>query len=330
MTMAGLEAVRSAALAGLVRKASEYADVTPGVVGQGVDRVLPVLPELSRVLPGRGLRRGSTIAVATGRSAWPAGGSSLVLALLAEASRRGSWCAVVGLPTFGAVAATEVGVALDRLALVPDPGPEWPTVVAALIDGVDVVVVAVPAAISAAIVGRLAARARQRGSVLVPYGRWTGADVTLEVLRGVWEGLGQGQGRLRCRQVAILARGRGSAARSKEITIWMPASSGGFGAGAAIHPPVGPPVRRQEVQRDHDPVEGGAGQRRPAGGRPLLTLLPGADPSAEPSSTVDDAGGGGGGGADGTVGSGAGADAGVADGAGGDADGDDGGVGEAV
>ena len=34
-----------------------------------LDRVLPVLPELSRLLPGRGLRRGSTIAVATGPAA---------------------------------------------------------------------------------------------------------------------------------------------------------------------------------------------------------------------------------------------------------------------
>lgn len=224
--MAGLEAVRSAVQAGLVRRASDYADP---VSVAGVDRVLPVLPELSRVLPGRGLRRGSTIAVSTGRSAWPAGGSSLVLALLSSASRAGSWCAVVGVPTFGAVAATEVGISLDRLALVPYPGPEWPTVVAALIDGVDVVVAAVPPSVPASIAGRLAARARQRGSVLVPYGLWEGADVTLRVIRGVWEGLGQGRGRLRCRQVTIAARGRGAAARPKEVTVWMPAASGAFG-----------------------------------------------------------------------------------------------------
>jgi len=222
--MAGLEAVRSAVQAGLVRRASDGAGT-----GLGVDRVLPVLPELSRVLPGRGLRRGSTIAVATGRSAWPAGGSSLVLALLAEASRSGSWCAVVGVPTFGAVAATEVGIALDRLVLVPNPGPEWPTVVAALIDGVDVVVTSVPTAISPPIASRLAARVRQRGSVLVPYGRWDGADVTLRVVRGMWEGLGQGRGRLRCRQLEIVVQGRGAAVRPKEITVWMPSASGGFG-----------------------------------------------------------------------------------------------------
>jgi hypothetical protein len=233
--MAGLEAVRSAALAGLVRRASDYADDATGPAGgQGIHRVLPVLPELSRMLPGRGLRRGSTIAVSAGSR--PAGSTSLMLALLVEASRSGSWCAVVGVPTFGAVAAAQAGIALDRLALVPYPGPEWPTVVAALIDGVDVVVTAVPTAISASIASRLVARARQRGCVLVPYGRWEGADVTLQVVHGMWEGLGQGRGRLRCRHLSISARGRGAASRPKEVKILMPAPTGRLGGTASGTP----------------------------------------------------------------------------------------------
>ncbi|MEU4780617.1 hypothetical protein [Micromonospora sp. NPDC023633] len=213
--MAGRMVVGSAALAGLVRPAS-----APDPAGG--HRLLPVAPELTGLLPNRGLRRGSTIAVATGQPPRRSGGTSLVLALLAEASRAGSWCAVVGVPTFGAGAAAELGIALDRLALVPHPGPEWATVIAALIDGVDVVVTAVPTAVSASVANRLAARARQRGSVLVPYGQWDGADVTLQVVRGAWEGLGQGRGRLRRREVTVSARGRGAAARPKEIKVWLP------------------------------------------------------------------------------------------------------------
>jgi len=76
--------------------------------------------------------------------------------------------------------------------------------------------------VSASIAGRLAARARQRGSVLVPFGRWDGADVTLQVVRGRWDGLGAGHGRLRRREVTIAASGRGAAARPREITVWMP------------------------------------------------------------------------------------------------------------
>lgn len=221
--MAGRMTVGSAALADLVRPAS-----APDA--SAAHRTLPVLPELIGLLPNRGLRRGSTVAVGTGQPArsgsagQPArsGGTSLLLALLAEASRTGSWCAVVGVPTLGMGAAAELGIALDRLALVPNPGPEWATVVAALIDGVDVVVIAVPGTVSASVTDRLAARARQRGSVLVPYGQWAGADVTLQVVAGAWEGLGQGRGRLRRREVTVSARGRGAAARPKEIKVWMP------------------------------------------------------------------------------------------------------------
>ncbi len=217
----------AAALAELVRTAGETAE-------PGVHRVLPVAPELSGLLPGRGLRRGSTVAVATGRAAPASGGTSLLLALLSEASRSGSWCAVVGVPALGALAAAESGIALDRLALVPNPGPEWATVVAALIDGVDVVVAAVPGTVAPSIASRLVARARQRGCVLVPFGQWDGADVTLRVTEGRWEGLGDGQGRLRRREVTVLARGRGAAARPKEITMWMP--------GVTIRPFTFPPT----------------------------------------------------------------------------------------
>jgi hypothetical protein len=162
-----------------------------------------------------------------------------MLALLAEASQAGSWCAVVGVPTLGAAAAAELGIALDRLALVPYPGPEWVNVVAALVDGVDVVVAAPPGPVAAQVASRLTARARQRGCVLVPliswsgspaspYGRWEGTDVVLESVRGVWEGLGQGRGRLRRREVTISAQGRGAAARRKQVQVWLPATPDGW------------------------------------------------------------------------------------------------------
>jgi hypothetical protein len=224
--MAGRMISGAAALAELVRAAGEND-------APGVHRVLPVVPELSGLLPGRGLRRGSTVAVAAGRAAPVGGSTSLLLALLAEASRSGSWCAVVGLPSLGALAAQESGIALERLALVPDPGPDWPTVIAALIDGVDVVVAAVPGQVSPTIADRLVARARQRGSVLMPFGQWPGADVTLQVTAARWEGLSAGRGRLRRREVTILARGRGAAARPKEVTLWMP--------GVTLNPPTLPP-----------------------------------------------------------------------------------------
>src|SRR5215211_1230971 len=101
------------------------------------ERLLPVVPALAPLLPNQGLRRGSTVAV--DRSA------ALALALVAGASAAGFWVAAVGLPDLGILAAAETGVALERLALVPSPGPRaWPTVVAALLDAIDVVLVRSP------------------------------------------------------------------------------------------------------------------------------------------------------------------------------------------
>jgi hypothetical protein len=202
-----------------VHRASDLA----GAAG-GVDRLLPVAPELAALLPGGGLRRGSTVTVTPG--AVTSGTSSLLLALLAEASTA-AWSAVVGMPGLGALAAAQAGVALERLALIPYPGPEWPAVVAALLDGVDVVVVAPPGPVTGRLASRLAARARQRGGVLLPYGSgWEGADLTLTAERGVWEGLGTGRGRLRCRELTITARGRGAAGRPRHVRVRLPGPAG--------------------------------------------------------------------------------------------------------
>jgi hypothetical protein len=221
--------VRDAGLTGLVRRGSEHA---PGEVGS--ERLLPVLPELRSLLPGGGLRRGATIGVTTHtvpdrqtREALPVpGATSLLLALLAEASRAGSWCAVVGLPTLGVAAAAELGVGLERLALVPHPGLDWPTVVAALLDGFDIVVVAAPGGISSSIASRLAARARQRGGVLMPYGPWPAVDLALEATDPVWHGVEAGRGRLRGRQLSVVARGRGAATASRLAHLWLPRPTG--------------------------------------------------------------------------------------------------------
>jgi hypothetical protein len=184
------------------------------------ERLLPVVPALRPLLGGQGLRRGTTVAVS--RSA------ALALALVAGASATGSWVAAVGLPDLGVVAAAEMGLALERLALVPAPGARaWPAVVAALLDAVDVVLVRPPARLPAAQARRLAARARERGAVLVPLGRWPEpADLRLAVTSSAWHGLGQGHGRLQARRVEVLVAGRGAAARERRALLWLPASDG--------------------------------------------------------------------------------------------------------
>jgi hypothetical protein len=194
------------------------------LVGPGTalasERLLPVLPALEPLLGGQGLRRGTTVVVASS--------AALALALVAGASAAGSWMAAVGLPDLGIVAAAETGVALERLALVPAPGARtWPTVVAALLDAIDVVLVRAPAGLPAAQARRLAARARERGAVLVPFGAWPGpADLRLAVTSSTWHGLGQGHGNLQARQVEVAATGRGAATRERRVQLWLPSSDG--------------------------------------------------------------------------------------------------------
>jgi membrane protein implicated in regulation of membrane protease activity len=186
------------------------------------ERLLPVSPALLGLLPSAGLRRGSTIAVA--------GSPSLALALIAEASAAGSWSAAVGLPSLGLVAAAQAGIALERFALVAWPGDDWPVVTAALLDALDVVIVRPVSRVRSADARRLAARARERGAVLVPVGPWEGADVRLTVTDREWEGLGDGAGHLERRRVEVVATGRGAASRTRRASVWLPDANGGVSA----------------------------------------------------------------------------------------------------
>jgi len=184
------------------------------------ERTLEVLPSLASLFPEGGLRRGSTVLVRPGP--FP-GATSLALSLLAGPSGSGSWCAVVGAPDLGLVAAAQVGAQLGRLALVPAPGPHWPVVTAALLEGFDVVLVQPPAGASPSEARKLEARARERGSVLaVLSGRWPGsADVRLGVSGGTWRGLEQGCGHLAGAEVEVTAEGRGASSRQRRTRTWL-------------------------------------------------------------------------------------------------------------
>jgi hypothetical protein len=189
---------------------------------------LPLLPALEPLLPGAGLRRGATIAIRT--AAGTDGATSLALALVAEASRAGSWVAAVGLPSLGLAAADELGVALERFVLVAAPERDaWGGVVAALVDGFDLLLLhAGRTAVRTADARRLIARARERGAVLVQLGAgWPdGADVTLEVTRSRWEGLDAGHGHLQARKVRVVGGGRGEASRPRRADLWLPGPDG--------------------------------------------------------------------------------------------------------
>jgi hypothetical protein len=180
-------------------------------------RTLPVHPDLAALFPWGGLRRGVTVAVR--------GSTSLLFALLASPTETGSWAAVVGMPDLGLGAAAELGVAVERLALVRHPGAALSSVVAALLDGVDLVAVT-PGQLTESHARRLSARARHRGAVLLSVGPWPGADLELTQASATWTGLGDGHGYLATRESHLLAHGRGAASRPRRLAVRLPASTG--------------------------------------------------------------------------------------------------------
>lgn len=204
---------------------------------------MPVIEALDGLIPGAGLRRGSTLSV-KGPAA-----TSLALAAAAGASLDGAWVAAVGFPSLGLVAAAELGLALERFVLVaaPDtaPGPDnesaaWASAVAALVDAFEVVLVRAEHRVRPRDARRLAARTRERGAVLVQVDAspgtgpgapdreaWSeGADVSLEVTSSRWEGLGEGHGYLRARRVTVVGGGRREAARPRQAELWLPSVDG--------------------------------------------------------------------------------------------------------
>jgi hypothetical protein len=209
--------------------------------------VLPVVEPLAALLPRAGLPRGGVVSViGDGSAGARAGGaSSLLLSLLAGPERR--WSAVVGLPDIGLLAASELGVDLDHLVVVPDPGPDVLQVLSVLADGVDLIVVGTDGGVigTPARIRVLTGRLRQHGTVLLVAGRWPGADLVLTARHTGWVGLGRGHGRLRDRELTIGVGGRRAGAFRKEGTILL--SGRRDGAVVASTQPAPSATRRSTV-----------------------------------------------------------------------------------
>jgi hypothetical protein len=174
-------------------------------------RALSVPGPLAAAVPE--VQRGSVVVVG-GRAG--SGATSVALGLAAAASAAGEWAALVeDVASVGGLAAAEAGIDLERFAVVrPVSREQWPTVVAALLDGMSVVLATVPRGVRVGDARRLIARARERCAVLVPMGTdprvWpVEAALRIEARGGAWGGLGVGDGVLAARSPAVMVSGRG-------------------------------------------------------------------------------------------------------------------------
>lgn len=185
------------------------------------------------LVPEGGIRRGTAVAV-SGH-----GAMTLAVALTAEASRRGSWVAAVGMADLGVAALAERGVELDRWALVDlSDGIKGGSLVAdalgAVVSGFDLVLLGPAIRVAGTTARRLAARMRDHGTSLI----WALGNTPVDVAAGLapevrlmieqtlWTGIDNGHGRLLARQAEVAVGGRGAASRPRRVLMWLPSQDG--------------------------------------------------------------------------------------------------------
>jgi hypothetical protein len=156
------------------------------------ERALELGPSLASLVPRGSVARGAVVRVS---GAPGAGVTSLGLELAAACTKVGEWVAAVDpAGSLGALAAREAGVALERFAVVRRvPPARWASVVAALLDGVTLVLADLPLeGVGIADARRLVARARERETVLVVGEHWPAdAALTLQARGSEWVGAGE-------------------------------------------------------------------------------------------------------------------------------------------
>jgi len=204
-------------------------------------RTIAMLPAFEELLPQAVMQRGSVVECVGSASV------SLALALAAGPSLAGAWVGVAGLPHVGVAAAVELGVAPERLVMVTEPTQrfddgQWAEVLAAMIDGFDVLLLGPGAhAVKAVTARRLVARLQSRGAVLLSVSGLSsggtpgvfGADLRFEATDAVWQGLGDGHGVARGRRASVQLSGR-RVPRPRRADMWLPTADGAVEAVVSI------------------------------------------------------------------------------------------------
>lgn len=190
---------------------------------QTVD-VLPVPDALADLLPRRGIVKGSVLTV--GRAC------SVLLSMIASVSASGGQVGIVGMGNLNLGAVVEWGGDLSRIATVPDPGVDPVEVASVLLDGMDLVVLAVATPVPPSRTRVVMGRVRKQSSALIVVGNdvWPGAHlrITTEV-RAYRHAPGteavdlsaarSGYGRIGGLRLNVRAVQRGRRERSAEIDI---------------------------------------------------------------------------------------------------------------
>ena len=173
---------------------------------------LPVPSELRAMFPEGGLVRGRTV-LCSGDAA-----VAMALRVVSSATQAGSWLGIVGVHNVGVQAASEHGVALQRVVFVQPASSrtEWVNTVAAVADGFDVLMLEVPHGITEADARRVQTRIQARRNALVLIGGTQQSavqsvfqpDVIINTATTKWYGIERGAGYVQGRDVQVAVSGR--------------------------------------------------------------------------------------------------------------------------
>ena len=241
--------------------------VFPAELAEHVRRVAPVMlagdqmlnvPEVFHsLLPGGGIQRGWTTRVDGSASA-----RALAWSLLGEATTGGRWVAAVNVPGISLAAASELGVAVERVLVVRNVSAEvWSSAVGALIGAVDAIVFGAPMhRVRPSDYRQMASRCRERGTVLMELapGPLTPSrhresqgqlqyDLSFHVEPSKWEGLGQGHGHLQSRVAKVSVAGRRAPGQGRHDHFELPGADGVL---RRFQPSTSEPVSEAELVED--------------------------------------------------------------------------------
>ncbi|MFE7503838.1 hypothetical protein [Promicromonospora sp. NPDC057488] len=166
---------------------------------QVVELAPPPPAPLTALLPDGDLPTGAAV---TARD------SVSLMCWLLGATQRERWIALVGWPDLSPVALAEAGVDLERVVAVPNAGGRAADVLAALLDGVEIVVAGPRAVLTVSERRRLLARARHRATTILSPGPWEGAALALDVEQARWSGPDHGAYWLRETHLSVTRRSR--------------------------------------------------------------------------------------------------------------------------
>jgi hypothetical protein len=191
-----------------VRTAAELARV------RTLERRVPVPERLNPLFPD-GLACGGFIALAGGAAI------SLAAAMVSEATRRGSWLAMVDLEHVAHGALAEAGVALERTVSVRT-GSQMADVLGALVGGFDLVIVGASLRCTAAEARRLAARTRAESCVVLLLGHDPSPELRLDARVRCGPSRWDFDAGARRRWVTVTVTGRDPAAAPRRAELCLP------------------------------------------------------------------------------------------------------------